>query len=121
MIRAMVRLGNWLDRRFPEKLVVTAADYTRLHDEIGAVRVELDLLREEIHELKANHAATLDRVVHLEASSVHKGAVQELITVIKSTHDELVALKANLGWSKGIVEGPSDLAAMLNGEIVHGE
>jgi hypothetical protein len=121
MIRALVRFGKWLEARFPEKVVVTLRDYTVLADLVADSGTELDLLRSELRELKANHEATIDRVGRVEASAVHKGAVQDLVAVVKVLQTELVALKANLGWSKPVLEDADkarEVQAMLNGEVL---
>src|SRR6185312_2576728 len=116
MIRAIVRLARWLESRFHEKVVVLHADYVRMRAGLDVAEAEIVLLKDELASLKA-------RLAGAETAAVHKGAVQDVIRVVEAVKTELVALKANLGWSKPIVEGTEkaqELSAMLNGEIIHG-
>src|SRR5690242_5558533 len=99
MIRLLVRFANWLDTRFPEKVVVTEAAWTARCEQVSRLVVEVDLLRDEMADLKASHDATVDRVAHLEASAVHKGAVSDLVAHVKQLKEEMISLKASLGWN----------------------
>lgn len=117
MIRLIVRLGKWLDARFPAKVVVTRADYEGLGAQISRLEVELSMLTDRVGTSEASHAATIDRVAHLEASAVHKGAVSDLVQHVKEQKDELTAIKANLGWQPNSAKA-SELSAMLNGEMI---
>lgn len=110
MIRLLVRFSKWLEARFPEKLVVNAAEYQSL-------RAEVDILRGDLNELKANHAATLDRMGRLEYSAAHVDAVKELVKHVGEVKTELVSLKANLGWSNRGTKG-EEINAILNGEPI---
>jgi hypothetical protein len=116
----LIRLGKWLEERFPKKLTVTLEDWNRRGYELDTAHEEIDILRGELADLKASHAATIDRVGHLEASAVHKGAVSDLVAHVKAQKDELVALKANLGWSNRGAKG-AEIEAMLNGEPLSNE
>lgn len=121
MIRLIVRFANWLNTRFPEKFTVTMSDWNRRGYEVDKAHEEIDILRGDLNELKANHAATIDRVSRLEAHSAHVDAVKEVIKHVGELKAELVSLKANLGWSNRGAK-TAEIEAMLNGEpINHGE
>jgi hypothetical protein len=117
MIRLFVRLGKWLEVRFPAKFVVTAEAYAELKDSLACAKVEIDLLRSDLKTLADSHNATVDRVSHVEASAVHKGAVGDLVGHVQALKNELTAIKANLGWNRVPTDRP-ELEAMLNGEII---
>lgn len=116
MVRLISRFARWLESRFPEKLVVSREDYTHLRASVNVVEAEVVMLKDEI-------AALTARLGAVETAAVHKGAVQDVIRVVEAVKTDIVALKANLGWSKPIVEGTEkaqELAAMLNGELING-
>ena len=69
MIKLLIKLGKWLESRFPEKVVVTPADY----------------------------AALLERIDNLERNSVHKDAVKALVLAVKDVKDEFQTVKTGLG------------------------
>lgn len=71
MLRLIVRLGKWLEVRFPEKVVVTQADYTDL----------------------------LNRVSMVEQNAVHKGAVADLVKAVKAIKDEQDSFKTSMGFT----------------------
>lgn len=72
MIRLLVKLGTWLDKRFPERLVVNKAEYDAL----------------------------LNRIDLLEKSAVHTDAVKEVIRHVELVKQDVQALKLGLGMSK---------------------
>lgn len=55
MIRVLKALVNWLEKRFPEKLVVTEREYTALKSDIQALQVTA-----------REHAAIAERVKRVE-------------------------------------------------------
>ena len=69
MIRSLVKLGVWLDRRFPEKVFVSLEEYEIL---LGKIR-------------------------HLEATSAHIEAVRKVILEMQKIKDEYASLKTSLG------------------------
>lgn len=89
MIKRLKAVVTWLESRFPEKVMVKQADLDAIHARIAVV----------------------------EASAVHKEAVQDLIAVVKALKDDVTALKVNLGWGKS-TEKAAEIQAMLNGEII---
>jgi hypothetical protein len=104
MIQLIVRLGKWLETRFPEKVVVTLEKYGRLEYDIANCvekSTQIDLI--------------LTRLSVVETNAVHKAAVQDLITAVKDLKNEYVSLKASLGMAR---IGDSDIKAMLNGEYI---
>jgi hypothetical protein len=97
-----------LETRFPEKVVVTAENYLSLH-------AEMSLITARIKELEQNLAPLVQRLSVVEANAVHKGAVQDLVSVVKGLKDEYISLKASMGMSR---MGDSELQAMLNGQPI---
>jgi len=120
VIRLLVRLGKWLDARFPAKLTVTMADYLGLVKSLERLEVEQSMHIEKLDELKLNYNAAVDRIAHLEASAVHKGAVNDLLAHVKAQKDELNSLKASLGWNVS-AQKADELRAVLNGEPIDHE
>ena len=107
MIKLIVRLGKWLETRFPEKFVVTAERYNKLENDIAVCiekTTQIDLI--------------LNRLSSVETNAVHKGAVSDLITAVKTLKDEYVSLKASLGMAR---IGDADIRAMLNGSPIDPE
>ncbi len=94
MIRLIVALGLWLDRRFPERVEVQKADYIALQARLGALEAKLE---------------------DVQRSAVHKDAVRDVIAVVKQVKDDVASFKTSLGFNR--VVNP-DLSAMLNGEII---
>lgn len=110
MIRLMVKLGKWLDSRFPEKVIVTTDQYLQLHAELG-------MLRSQVQDLSISLNTALERLSVVEANAVHKGAVSDLVLVVKELKDDYASFKASMGF----VSKPAsnkEIEAMLNGEII---
>jgi hypothetical protein len=110
VIRALKRLVSWLDSRFPEKVVVTAAEYARLDESIQNV----------LRMVNSAETAVLvqgERLAAVESNSVHKDAVKDLIAVVQTLKNDVDAMKNNLGWSRP-AEKTAELQAMLNGEVI---
>lgn len=110
MIRRLKALVSWLESRFPEKVVVTAEHYRALSQDLDQAGREITTWIGEVSAVKA-------RVAVVEASAVHKEAVQDLITIVKALKDDVTALKANLGWGK-TAEVADLVRATLNGEEI---
>jgi hypothetical protein len=85
MIRLLVKLGVWLDKRFPEKVVVTAAEYQAL----------------------------LVRMRTVEEHSAHIDAVKVVISEVKKLKDEYASLKTSLGINR-VTESSPVSSAYLN-------
>ncbi len=110
MIKRLKALVNWLESRFPEKVVVSAERYTQFAADVEAladrvITVNSDLL---------HHGERLSKI---EAAAVHKEAVQDLIRVVKALQDDVTSLKTSLGFNK-MVQKQDDISAMLNGEVI---
>jgi len=119
MIRLIVRFGSWLDKRFPEKVVVTAAAYSSLvdasvrHDaELHNIQIELAAAKRAIESLTA-------RASNLETKSAHVDAVKAVIDNVKKLNDEYSSLKTSLGLNR-LAQNPPAAAAMLNGDYIGG-
>ena len=93
MLKLIIKLGKYLEKRFPERVVVTCEDY----------------------------AALLNRIAVLEKSAVHVEAVREVVKAVKLLKDEHDSFKTAMGFRTGGVQ-PNDkeaeLQAVLNGEII---
>lgn len=100
MIRLLVHLGTWLDKRFPEKRVVSLQDWESLQG-CKALIPQVETL--------------VSRLSVVESAAVHKDAVQTLIVHVQQLKDEVASLKAGLGMNR---IGDSQIRAMLNGEPV---
>lgn len=98
MIRFLVKLGHWLDSRFPEKVVVTTASFEILVKDLRAVQTRLD---------------------RMEKEAVHKDAVKDLVLVVKSVKDDFQSLKTSLGFNTR--QANPELNAVLNGEYLQGD
>ena len=85
MIRLLVRLGVWLDKRFPEKVVVGVGEY----------------------------ASLLARISTLESHSAHVDAVKVIVSEVKKLKDELASLKTSLGINR-VAEALPSPSAYLN-------
>ena len=98
MIRLLVRLGAWLDARFPAKVVVLESDYRELKSRVNALESQLIAIR---------------------IDAVHKDAVKDLVLVVKAVKDDLQSFKTSLGFNTRPVN--PELSAVLNGEYLPGE
>jgi hypothetical protein len=58
------------------------------------------------------------RLAKVESDAVHKGAVQDLINVVKQQQEEINKIKFGLGLDK--VMKPEEVLANLNGEPIPG-
>lgn len=85
MIRLLVKFGFWLDKRFPERVVVTSAKYQAL----------------------------LARICILEEHSAHIDALKVVVNEVKKLKDELSSLKTSLGINRTAEALPSP-SAYLN-------
>jgi hypothetical protein len=107
MFRVLIKLGKWLESRYPEKLIVTERDYLQLKQDIQLCKALLPQMD-----------TVLQRLSVVETNAVHKGAVSDLITAVKALKDEYVSLKASLGMNR---IGDASIRAMLNGMPLEGE
>ena len=116
MVRLLVRLGQWLDSRFPAKVTVTLKEYQALQSCQEQLQAEVSMLRSQLNDNSLSLNKVLDRLSVVESSAVHKGAVSDLVEVVKTLKDDYVSYKVSQGFTPKTVN--SDLQAMLNGEFV---
>jgi len=116
MIRLMVKLGQWLDSRFPAKVTVTLKEYQALQSGQDARDVEVSMLRTQANETALSLTKALERLSVVESSAVHRGAVSDLVEVVKTLKDDYVSFKVSQGFTPKAVN--SELQAMLNGELI---
>lgn len=95
MIRLLVKLGVWLDARFPAKVVIKEIDYIALQERMTILESQIVALRHD---------------------AVHKDAVKDLVLVVKAVKDDFQSLKTSLGMSAQPVN--PELTALLNGEYL---
>lgn len=91
MLRLLVKLGKWVEARFPEKLEVSKSDYEAL----------------------------IRRISSLETAAVHKDAVKEVIKNVLQIKNEVSSLKTSLGFAAG--PEAAKIEAYLSGEPVNQE
>lgn len=89
MFRLIVKLGKWVEARFPERLEVSKSEYDAL----------------------------IQRVMMLEKSAVHTDAVKEVIKNVLQVKNDLSSLKTSLGFSAG--PEAAKIEAFLSGEPVN--
>jgi hypothetical protein len=78
MIRWLVKLGSWLDKRFPEQLSVSVLDYQAL----------------------------LVKMRTLESSSAHVNAVKQVVLEMQKLKDEVASFKTSLGINGSAQSSP---------------
>ena len=118
MIRMLVKLGHWLETRFPEKVTLALSDYEGLKNKLSGQDAELGLLRAKLDMLEANIEPIVSRLSVVEVNAVHKGAVQDVLTAVDALKNEYVSLKASLGMA---VIQDKGIKALLNGYPTEGE
>jgi hypothetical protein len=118
MIRLLVKIANWLDSRFPAKLVVTVADYSSLVAKVDHLEAELSIVRDSANEAKNGVEVAASRIGTVESRAAHTDAVRTLLQEVKKLQDEYASLKTSLGMT-GVAKSPASLA-FLNDEPVGG-
>lgn len=116
MVRLLVKLGQWLDSRFPAKVTVTLRQYEALQSCQEQLQAEMSMLRSQAQDQAISLTKTLERLSVVEQSAVHKGAVSDLVEVVKTLKDDYVSFKVSQGFTPKTVN--ADLQAMLNGELI---
>jgi hypothetical protein len=81
------------------------------------IDAELSLLRDDVKVHEEGIAAVVDRVARVEASAVHKGAVADLVEVVRDAKAEFETLKSRMGFT---TPEAADLSAVFNGEPITG-
>lgn len=97
MIRLIIKIANWLDKRFPERVEIKKADYDALLARLGV--------------LEAN-------IIEVQTAAVHKSAVRDVISAVQAVKDDLSSLKASLGFNRPAEAMDPQLLAVLNGEHI---
>jgi hypothetical protein len=118
IVQSIVKLGKWLETRFPEKLVVKAEEYLNLKHDLLLAKDELSALRHEVATSLHEVSLMAQRVAAIESTAVHKGAVQDLVAIVKAVKDELQTLKTNIGFANPEL---ARIEAHFNGEPVQEE
>jgi len=113
LIKFLVKLGQWLETRFPEKRVVTVADYDHLQRRLRVLDNEIAMLRSELNDGGLSLNKALERLSQVESSAVHKGAVKDLVLEVKQLKDDYTSFKASMGFRPN-----PELEAALNGEMI---
>lgn len=112
-MRMWTKIAQWLDRRFPEQIVVKAEQYFGLHEEMSQ-------LRSELKDAQLSLTKALERLSVVESNAVHKGAVSDLVIAVKTLKEDYATFKANtLGGNKPLTE--AEINALYNGEYLNGK
>jgi len=90
MFRLLIKLGKWLDKRWPEQVTVSVSDYNALQAKLGALEAKLE---------------------EVQRSAVHKEAVQVVIAALQQVKDDLQSFKVSLGMNRMASGEWSDLTA----------
>jgi hypothetical protein len=113
-MRLLTKLVSWLDRRFPEKVIITLALYDALYERQGQIHAEISTIRSLVEQHEMGLAKTLERLSVVESNAVHKGAVQDLVIAVKAMKEDYATFKANvLGGNKASTD--ADINALFNG------
>jgi aspartate ammonia-lyase len=115
LIQLLIKLGHYLEARFPKKLVVLESDYTTLRDRVRSIDAELSLIRQDVKEAVNSIEVMVSRVGTVETAAVHKEAVKTVISELQKIKDEFASLKTSLGFNRQ-VQIPPEVTMMLNGE-----
>jgi hypothetical protein len=105
MIQLIVKLGKWLETRFPTKIVVTTAEHLTLKAQIDVAVKILPDLEKQIDMIN-------QRLSVVETSAAHTEAVKVLINEIARLKEDFITIKTGLGLSR---IQDADVHAMLNG------
>lgn len=107
MIRLIVKLGAWLDHRFPVKVIVTQLQYAQLNEELSVLRAEL-----KDNGLSLNKA--LERLSVVESNAVHREPVRILVDELQRLKADYASYKASMGFRDQPIVN-AEIQAMLNG------
>jgi prefoldin subunit 5 len=115
MIQMLIKLGKFLEQRFPKKVLLVEADYNALRAKVEGLDAELQLLRADLKESVNSVEVAVSRIGAVETAAVHKEAVKTVISEIQKVKDEFASLKTSLGFSR---QPPPEISMMLNGEPI---
>lgn len=118
MIQLLIRLGKFLEARFPKKILLVEADYNALRAKVEGLDAELQLLRGDLKDCLSAVEIAASRIGTVETAAVHKEAVKTVVLELQKVKDEFASLKTSLGFSRTTV--PPEVQAMLNGEVIGG-
>lgn len=114
MIRLLVKLGQWLDTRFPEKVTVTALDYKFLWVTIKAIEGSMASSK-DFETLNAKLGALEAKLEAVQKQAVHKDAVKDVIEVVRLMKEDFQSFKTSLGFNR---QNSPEITAMLNGQYI---
>jgi hypothetical protein len=112
MIRLLVKLGRWLDSRFPAKVLVLEKDYQELVYDVSMCMEKIDRVL-DLNQRLGDLEAKLEAV---QKAAVHKDAVRDVIAVVATLKADLQSFKVSLGMNR-MAQG-QDILASLNGEPI---
>ena len=78
MIRAIVALGKWLDRRFPAKVVITESDLASLKNRLDSNTQTVKMMNDHIEDLRQGFVERLNQ--HEESIKAIKEAMAKTAT-----------------------------------------
>jgi hypothetical protein len=109
----LIKLGKFLEARFPKKVLLVEADYRALQRKVEGLDVEVAMLRSDLRDALNSVGIVSSRVGIVEVAAVHKDAVKSVISELQKIKDEFASLKTSLGFSRQV---PPEISMMLNGE-----
>ena len=119
MIRLLVKLGAWLDTRFPEKVVITRDLYDEVRVQVYHLAARIAAVDSKLQRVETSLEAANSRLFKVENSAVHKGAVSDVVIAVQALKADVVSLKANLGMNRVLAD--KELQIMLSGEEINGQ
>lgn len=109
MIKSIVRLGKWLETRFPEKVVVTTTDYM-------ALATQLAVIGSQLKDIDLSLNTALERLSVVETSAVHKEPVKLLVEEVDRLSKDYKSFKASMGFTPSVSN--AEIQALINGEPI---
>ena len=109
------KIGQFLQTRFPEKLVLTEDHYHELVNLVKGAHTELAGLHDKIREMDSLVAKAYERLSVLETSAVHKDAVQAVVKHLQEAKEEVNKIKFSMGIDRQV---NPEIQAMLNGKVL---
>lgn len=116
MIQLLIKLGKFLEARFPKKLHVVEADYFAMKAKVEGLDAEISLLRQDLKDHADSLGIVVNRVGTVETAAVHKEAVKSVISELQKIKDEFASLKTSLGFSR--TSALPEPQAAYNGETM---
>jgi len=97
-MRTLKAIVNWLDKRFPEKVIITLSEFNSLYETLGSYNQYLQALNKKLEALEAKVNApspvnTLKEDIQVIVDNQDKA--------IKSIKDEIGKLQIVMGFSRG--------------------